>query len=207
MGVEESSLRLAARASQVRNGSERIQGAGFPDGVTLLEFWQWSMSDLVSNTTRGLLAEFIVGRALGCDLTVREEWGDYDLLTPSGLRVEVKSSAFVQSWHQDALSRPMFGCARKGGWSSQAGRVDKELKRRADVYIFALLAHQDKATINPLDLAQWEFFVVPTRWLDEHLGDQRTISLPVLRSAFTPLHAGELGQAVASSQASPKGMR
>jgi hypothetical protein len=30
----------------------------------LSEFWRWSMSDLVSNATRGRLAEFIVAKAL-----------------------------------------------------------------------------------------------------------------------------------------------
>lgn len=34
-------------------------------GWNLLSFWRWSTSDLVSNATRGRLAEFIVTQALG----------------------------------------------------------------------------------------------------------------------------------------------
>jgi hypothetical protein len=39
----------------------------------VLSFWQWSWSDLVSNATRGVLAEYLVaracrGRAFGCCL-------------------------------------------------------------------------------------------------------------------------------------------
>ena len=31
---------------------------------TLLDYWRWSGSDLVSNAQRGILAEFLVGSAL-----------------------------------------------------------------------------------------------------------------------------------------------
>ena len=40
-------------------------------GFALLNFWQWTASDLVSNSTRGVLAEFLVARALGLDTGVR----------------------------------------------------------------------------------------------------------------------------------------
>jgi hypothetical protein len=48
-------------------------------------------SDLVSNSTRGVLAEFIVARALGLDTGVRTEWQAFDLETASGKKIEVKS--------------------------------------------------------------------------------------------------------------------
>jgi len=33
----------------------------------LLDFWRWSVSDILSNATRGRFAEFIVGTAVGQD--------------------------------------------------------------------------------------------------------------------------------------------
>jgi hypothetical protein len=67
--------------------------------LTLLDFWQWAYSDLLSNTNRGRLAEFIVARALSLGLTdVRIEWDAVDLVTPTGVKVEVKSAAYLQSW-------------------------------------------------------------------------------------------------------------
>jgi hypothetical protein len=36
--------------------------------IKLLDFWRWSVSDLVSNLTRGRLAEFIVAMALEIDV-------------------------------------------------------------------------------------------------------------------------------------------
>jgi hypothetical protein len=66
----------------------------------LLSFWKWSCSDLVSNATRGILAEYIVARALGLAKNgVRDEWAAYDLCTPEGIKIEVKSAAYLQNQH------------------------------------------------------------------------------------------------------------
>jgi hypothetical protein len=49
----------------VKTGDECFHSIGASLGYTLLDFWRWSASDLVSNATRGRLAEFIVAKALG----------------------------------------------------------------------------------------------------------------------------------------------
>ncbi len=74
----------------------------------LLSFWQWSASDLLSNATRGVLAEYLVARALSDRASVRVEWDAFDAVTENGVRVEVKSSAYLQSWRQAKLSRITF---------------------------------------------------------------------------------------------------
>lgn len=33
---------------------------------TILHFWKWGFSDLLSNSLRGIFAEFLVGTSLGC---------------------------------------------------------------------------------------------------------------------------------------------
>src|SRR5512145_163164 len=92
-----------------RTGAERFRFKETALGFDLLGFWQWSTSDLVSNVTRGRLAEYIVARALGVDMDgVRDEWAAFDLVTPSGIKIEVKSAAFVQSWNQTKLSSVTF---------------------------------------------------------------------------------------------------
>lgn len=50
-------------------------------GFSLLDFWQWSSSDLISNTLRGRVAEFLVAQALGVAGGVRKEWDSFDLLS------------------------------------------------------------------------------------------------------------------------------
>lgn len=61
------------------------------------EFQAWAYDDLLTNTTRGVLAEYIVAKALGLDDTKRVEWGRYDREI-DGVGVEVKSVAYVQTW-------------------------------------------------------------------------------------------------------------
>jgi len=46
--------------------------------------------------------------------------------------------------------------------------------------VFCILAHKEKSTVDPLNLAQWEFYVLPTHVLNQELGNQKTLSLPVL---------------------------
>ena len=75
----------------------------------LLSFWQWAYSDLVGNTERGVLAEYIVACALGINNEDRILWGRYDLVTPQGVTIEVKTSGYIQTWEQQKLSNIKFG--------------------------------------------------------------------------------------------------
>lgn len=160
-----------------KTGIERFKDG--PEELTadVLSFWQWSASDLISNTMRGVLAEYIVAMALGIDQGVRREWDAYDLLFEGKTKIEVKSAAYVQSWHQEKPSTIQFGVARKRAWDAETNVVAAEPCRSADVYVFALLAHTDRATINPLDLDQWQFFVLPTEVLDARERSQHSITL------------------------------
>ena len=184
-----------------RSGSEVFHSGNEDLGFNLLSFWQWSSSDVVSNTTRGILAEYIVGRALDCikDDDVRDEWGAYDLMTQSGVRVEVKSAAYIQSWHQSKLSKINFVVPKTFGWNRETNKLDTEKKRQADVYVFALLLHKDKKSINPLDISQWEFYVLPTKVLDQKERRQHSITLASLKKLSASVLFVDLYQAVEKS--------
>jgi len=67
--------------------------------VEAQEFWKWAFSDFMSNALRGVLAEYIVACAIGCTERLRVECDAYDLVTPDGTRIEVKPSAYLQTWH------------------------------------------------------------------------------------------------------------
>ena len=145
---------------------------------SLKDFWIWAVSDLVCNLTRGHLAEFIVGKAIGSPGSVRNEWAAYDLVTASGIKLEVKSSAYLQSWAQNDYSTIQFNVEKTKELID--GRYQGEPRRCADVYVFALLAHKDKATVNPLNVNQWEFYVLPASKLNERLQSQ-SIALTTLK--------------------------
>jgi hypothetical protein len=72
-------------------------------------------------------------------------------------------------------------------------------------HVFALLAHTDKATVDPLDLDQWVFYVLPTAVLDGHTRSQHSITLRTLHELTAAVGFGGLRQAVhkASEQAGP----
>ena len=166
-----------------RTGSERFRSGDESLDFSVSDFWRWSASDLVSNTDRGALAEFIVAKAIGAisDGGVRGDWDPWDLTTEAGIKVEVKSSAYIQTWYQADYSKPVFSIRKSLGWNSETNEFSDVPERPADVYVFALLAHRDQTTLDPLDLSQWEFFVVPRPVLDDRRPSEHSITLPSLR--------------------------
>lgn len=177
-----------------REGSEPFHDRTGPKPFSLIDFWRWSASDLVSNATRGRLAEYIVAKAIGADTsTVRDEWAPYDLTTPEGVKVEVKSAAYLQTWHQTDLSRITFGVAATQRWDADTNELAGERSRQADAYVFALLNHQDKRTVDPLDLSQWRFFVLATSALNSRTRSQHSITIASLTAlAGEPVTFGHL---------------
>ena len=163
------------------------------NGVTILEYWQWAYSGIVGNTERGNLAEFLVAKALAIATDVRNDWADFDLTTTDGTKIEVKSSAFVQSWKQIRVYRPRFSIKKTLPTWDYASTTKQ---RYADVYVFCLLAHLDKETINPLDVAQWEFYALRTDTIERDFGDAQSISLRDLRSRSKQYSYSELKQGV-----------
>lgn len=170
---------LGALVITRRSGSEPITADGADVG-TLGEFWSWACSDLANNTMRGVLAEYLVATALGAAAGTRTEWDTVDICTSEGWRIEVKSAAYLQSWAQSRPSDISFSISPASGWDAQTDTTSTDVLRRSDVYVFCLLHHRDKQTLNPLDLDQWTFHVLPTRVLDERCPGQKTIRLSSL---------------------------
>lgn len=148
--------------------------------ISLVEFWQWSTSDLLTNTTRGILAEYIVATDLGIDKTLQNDWESYDLTSKNGLKIEVKSSAYIQTWYQTKLSKITYNIRPSTKYNPKTKRFEGKPQRHSDYYIFCLLNHKNQETINPLNLDQWTFYILSTRILDEKLPNQKTITLSSL---------------------------
>lgn len=179
-------------------GTERFHEGGRELPFDLLGFWQWSASDLVGNALRGMLAEYLVACDLGVADGTRVEWDAHDLQTRDGVKVEVKSAAYLQSWRQERLSAISFGIPPTFGWDASTNTYGVARKRQADVYVFALLKHLDKRTLDPLDVEQWTFYVLPTVRLDRELGGQKTIGLArLLRLEPAVARFGEIAATIA----------
>lgn len=146
--------------------------------ATVKAFWAYAFRDLRTNTTRGILAEWLVSKAVGAE-GVQEEWAEFDVLTPEGVRVEVKASAYLQSWGQRRLTPPSFSRLTARKWTPEDGEAEART-HNADVYVFCVQTAKTHAEYDPLDVAQWEFYVVP-RAVVEGTG-YRSFGLPTLRT-------------------------
>ena len=178
---------LGAIPATEKTGEEPFHSDGKKIGVQLIDFWRWAYSALLDNVARGVLAEFLVANALGItkDITkVRTEWEPYDLKSKKGTKIEVKNSAYIQSWKQEKPSQIQFNIRRKKKWIEETGKMSGTPQRHSDVYVFCLLAEQE-AKIDPMNISQWEFYVVSTSKIDKKLGKQKTIMLNSLKSKFS----------------------
>lgn len=150
--------------------------SGVEGKLTILDFWAWAYSDCLNNTTRGVLAEFLVASALKLDLKVpRDAWARFDL-SYRDHPLEIKSASYHQRWHQEKLSRISFSVRETRAWDSDTNRQSDEAKRQAFAYVFCLLAEKQREKVDPLDLDQWQFWVVATSFLDERGRSQHSIT-------------------------------
>ena len=168
---------------------------------SVAKLWQYAFSNLNSNVLRGELAEFLVEMALSDngEVGLRNPWGDYDVITKKGTKIEVKCCSYIQDWDQNKLTRIMFAGlkARELYWSeavkpySEIQRINKEYK--SDIYVFALFKHQATETLDILDLDQWCFFVLSKDEVARISKNGNSVSLYNLeKNNINPVSFGEL---------------
>ena len=159
----------------LKTGTEPFRSGSQPLPATVLDYWRWAGSDLMSNRERGILGEFLVATALGLETEPRLEWNGYDLKY-SGLKIEIKTSSAKQSWPQSKPSPIRFDIAPQSySWDAATDITDYEVKRHANVYVFCEL-HGD----DPLDTDGWTFYVVSTAVLNQWLPNQKSIGVKPL---------------------------
>jgi len=174
-------------STSFKNGPESI------NSKTVCDFWKWSFSDLLQNTTRGVLAEYIVAALLGIDNEVRNPWLAYDLELPNGRTIEIKTMSLLQAWAQKQLSTPKVVLAPTRKWDPKTGKMEKERTFNADIYIICFFNSINHKTANPLDLTQWEFYAFTKQQIVKLLNGRKSISLKTLeKHEIKPVRAEEL---------------
>ncbi len=172
---------LGPLQQKMLKGHEAIHRTGSSLQPTVGGFWSWAYSNLAANNLRGHFAEYLVATDIGADQSPRREWDAYDLKSPTGVKIEVKSAAYLQSWEQTTLSKISFNIAPSQGWNDEIKARSSEAKRQSDVYVFCFLHHEDKPTLDPTDVEQWSFFVLKTEDLNKVMPKQKTITLATLK--------------------------
>lgn len=170
---------LSTLKAKRKDGKESFEN--IDKDIKLLDFWSWAYSDLMDNTQRGKIAEYIVATAINQENFLNDSFSKYDLITDEGIKIEVKASAYLQSWKQKDYSSITFNIPKTYGWNAEDNAYENEKKRQSDIYVFCILNHKDKKTVNPLNINQWEFYILKTSIIDEKCNNSKTISLTRLK--------------------------
>jgi hypothetical protein len=152
--------------------------------LKLGDFWRWGCSDLVDNMFRGRLAEFYVASALRCLDTLQNAWGCHDVTYKEKITIQVKCSGYLQGWFQKTFSDIKFDIKPKLSWNPNTNAYEGIAARHSTLYVFCLHEHKDKATLDPMDVAQWVFYVIRA----DKLPKTNSIRLKALR-ALQPAEA------------------
>lgn len=173
-------------------GTEQFTINGSGSSLSVNDFWSWAYSDLLNNTDRGVLGEFLVYSSLFCPCgsQSRVDWTPYDVLSSTGRRIEVKTAAYLQSWEADYYSRILFDIAPKRSWNPSDG-YSAEASRHSDLYVFCLYTATSREQ-SILDLDLWEFYLLPTAVLDREKPTQKSIGLQSLL-LLSPVKTGYSG--------------
>ena len=129
-------------------GNEPLQVCGHDISLTINDFWRWAGSDLSNRDTRSIFAKFLVASSLDILSEERNPTRNYDLLWPQqdspGIRINVRTAAYVQSYRGDLPDRITFSIGRR---------------EYCDVYVFCLYKalNPDK---SPLETDLWDFYAL-----------------------------------------------
>jgi hypothetical protein len=153
---------------------------------TFGDFWSWAYSDTLSNSNRSVFAEYLVGHALDALKEPRREWDHCDLRYKSKL-IEVKASAYIQSWAQRRPSTISFDIGLHRGWNAETNAISGVPARCADYYVFCLFADLDPDDCVVADASRWEFYVASSDELARAFGDQKRAGLSSIRRVTSPV--------------------
>ena len=158
-------------------GNETFIFNGEVADFKFLDFWKFHYSNIYDLQDK--IAEFIVSKALGVNEAQNDQyWTLWDVLYRDK-RIEVKETSYYHSFNQEGKvsKQRVFGITKANGSYDPAKSGNSEFCRQNDIYVFCLNTGDTRESSNPLNLNNWEFYVVPTAIINEKCGDNKTISL------------------------------
>ncbi len=166
----------------------------------MVDFWRWAYADLKPNNVRGVFAEWMVAQILGLDPAPRDSWAEFDLQLPApdNRKIEVKASAYRQSWHTERS--PSSGISFSGlkgqKWIEEERRYDGVSGYHAEIYVFCVQIQENDKGWDAFQLANWEFYILPRACFEKNR--EKSLSLATVQryAGNKKVLAGELRQAV-----------
>lgn len=176
-------------------GNESFLMEGSPCGFTMLDFWQFQFSNIYDLQEH--IAEFLVAKALGVkEPHNRSGWTLWDI-DYEGWRIEVKETGYYYSWQEKGK------ISEQRTWSITKAYTDyknpnSEYKRQNDVYVFCLNTGKNEKDSYPLELENWEFYIIPTSKINEECRDNKTISLSKVQKLTKKVSFSEIKRVIDS---------
>lgn len=163
-------------------GTEKFEFDGEELDYDFIDFWRFHYSNIYD--IQGRIAEFIVAKALGIHASQNDQYWTLWDLTYRGLRIEVKETSYYHSFNQEGKvsQQRSFGITKANGSYDPQISGNTDFCRQNDVYVFCLNTGYTKEDSYPLNLNNWEFYIVPTSVINEKCGDNKTISLNRIKS-------------------------
>lgn len=177
-------------------GEEQFTDNEQPIGISMLDFWKFECSNVYD--LQDEVSEFIVTSALGLTKAFnKDSWTRWDISYPYKndiVKIEVKTTSYYHSWQtekSEIKEQRAFGIAKSNSKYDErakvlAGEMDKVsgenvLERPSDLYVFCLNTGRNRKDAFPLEMKNWEFYIVSTAYINSTFKEQKSVSLTRLK--------------------------
>lgn len=160
----------------------------------VVDFWRWAYSDLSQNVTKGMVGQYIIAWSLGIDNLPDDRWASFDLLSPQGKKIEVKTTSYLQAWKQKKIN-PQFLIRKTHSYSSEMG-YSRDADFQADIYVLCYFFEKDELIADVTNLNQWKFWIFPRGTIEQMLKNKKTIPVSKLEGEFRSVSAQNLGKEI-----------
>lgn len=146
----------------------------------ILDFWIYKYSNIYN--MQEVIAEFIVEKALKIEKSYNTDyWTLFDILYRN-CRIEIKETSYYHPWNENGKvsNQRTFGITKANSNYEDNG-IENKFERQNDIYVFCLNTGTTKESSNPMNLNNWEFYIVPTSIINEKCGNNKTINLNRVR--------------------------
>lgn len=162
------------------NGKEKFKFNNQDLDYGIYDFWLYKYSNIYN--LQEIIAEFIIEKALGLDKSQNiDSWTLYDLKYRN-YRIEIKETSYYHPWNEKGkISKQRIFGITKANSNYDDSNSENRFERQNDIYVFCLNTGTTKEESNPMNLNNWEFYIIPTYVINKVCGDNKTISLGRVR--------------------------
>ena len=107
----------------------------------------------------------------------------------------MKETSYYHSFNEEGKVSNIrcFGITKATGSYDPSNSGNNEFCRQNDIYVFCLNTGDTRDTSYPLNLNNWEFYIIPTAIINEKCGNNKTISLGKIKKlGFTSKRYDEI---------------